>query len=280
MKKQKIIFTSILLITILAVSFAGFKIYKNIKKPIDSKDYKSTASTTRTVEEKYISSKNSFYEITAKYPSDSLDKSGEIANFINAKIKEKEEEWKIGGQIWSDEQTLNKLYPDRPIMKYTYDISYKFYESKDHHTTSYVFNIYEFTGGAHGNSTVYTYSFDNNEKLDIEKILNLANNNNDIALSRILADNILKSSSDIYNKDMVMDGLGLAYLKSDGKTFDKAKCDCDGFFFGSNFQKFYITDKGITFLFNQYEVAPGAAGVVEVNLPWYLLKPYLINPDF
>lgn len=280
MKNKLIIFVTLLVVAILAVVFAGIKIFNSKKTTQDVSASVSATSSSRTVEEKTISDKNNFYEITAKYPLDSLDKGGDIASFINTKIKEKQEEWKIGGQIWSDEQDLNKKYPDRPIMKYVYDISYKSYESKDHHTISYVFNIYEYTGGAHGNSIVFTYSFNENGKLDIDKILNIADNNNDIALSRVLADNILKSSNDMYSKDMVMNGLGLAYLKDDGKTFDKVKCDCDGFFYGSNFQKFYITDQGITFMFNQYEVAPGAAGIVEVNLPWYILKSYLINPNF
>jgi hypothetical protein len=74
---------------------------------------------------------------------------------------------------------------------------------------------------------------------------------------------------------MLQEGLGIAYLKADGKTLDKAKCNCDGFFFPSNFQNFVIEDNGIRFIFNKYQIAPGSAGLPEIALDWETLKPYI-----
>ena len=42
---------------------------------------------------------------------------------------------------------------------------------------------------------------------------------------------------------------------------------------------FYYNDKGITFVYNQYEITAYAAGVVEITVPFAELKSYL-KPDF
>lgn len=283
MKKTKkhiysIFLIILLIIAILAVLYALWKIYKPNK--IINNNLIINASSSKDLnisnyEEKTFSDKNNFYEITAKYPSDSLDKERDIETFILYKIKEKQNEWKVGGEIYNSEQEVIKDFPDRPKMIYSYDISYNRYESKEKGTVSYVFNTYEFTGGAHGINVVNTFTFDNKGKINIEDILDFSNGNG-VKLSKILAKKIIAEGDEMINEDMLMTGLGITYLKSDG-SIDKEKCNCDGFYIGSNFQNFYINDTGITFLFGQYQVAPGAAGTVSVNIDWETLKPYLIK---
>jgi len=282
MKNRKVpIFLIILIIiAVLAIIFSLWKIYKpstTVNNNIEPNSTSTTATTTGTFEEKTFSDKNDFYEISAKYPSDPLDKNNDVETFVLSKIKEKQNEWKVGGDVYDGEKETEEKFPDRPKMVYTYDISYEKYESQDKGTVSYVLKIYEFTGGAHGITVVQTFTFDNNGLVDIQDVLNLAANNNAINLSRVLATSLEKNDSDVITEDMMMEGLGLAYLKADGKTFDKVKCACDGFNFASNFQNFYITNAGITFLFSQYQVAPGAAGIVATTLDWNTLKPYLIK---
>lgn len=272
MKKTKkhiysIFLIILLIIAILAVLYALWKIYKPNK--IINNNLIINASSSKDLnisnyEEKTFSDKNNFYEITAKYPSDSLDKERDIETFILYKIKEKQNEWKVGGEIYNSEQEVIKDFPDRPKMIYSYDISYNRYESKEKGTVSYVFNTYEFTGGAHGINVVNTFTFDNKGKINIEDILDFSNGNG-VKLSKILAKKIIPEGDEMINEDMLMTGLGITYLKSDG-SIDKEKCNCDGFYIGSNFQNFYINDTGITFLFGQYQVAPGAAGTVSVNI--------------
>lgn len=276
MKKNQIILLVLLIIALGALTFSLWKVFKNPNKENVVPTATSTVATTSTplnLEEKKVTDNNEFYEISAKYPVDSRDTAKDVETFVLYKVKEKQQDWKIGGEIYNEEKAITKLYPDRAKMVYIYDISYTAYESRG--TVSYVFTTYEFTGGAHGNSVVNTFTFNDEGKVEIEDILNLSENNNDIKLSRILAKEIERSQGDMFIEDMMMDGLGLAYLKADGVTLDKEKCNCDGFFFGSNFQNFYLTDEGITFLFNQYQVAPGASGIVKATLDWETLKPYL-----
>lgn len=172
---------------------------------------------------------------------------------------------------------VRKDFPDRPKMTYTYMVDYKTYNIPNTDIVSYVLNTYQFTGGAHGTNFVTTFSFDKNGKIDIEDILDFANGNR-VKLSKLLAQDLIKEKSDIIygQTDMVYQGLGIAYLKADG-TIDKEKCGCDGFYFGSNFQNFYLSNQGITFIFSQYQIAPGAAGNVELMMTWDELKPFLLN---
>ncbi|MEA4910820.1 hypothetical protein SDC9_21677 [bioreactor metagenome] len=278
MKRNQVILIVLLIIALAALTFSLWRIFRNPKTqnliPVATT---TTATNTESVsvEEKKITNNTDFYEINIKYPEDSRDKNKEIESFILASTERKKDDWKVGGEIYNDEKALTKLYPDRANTAYTYDITYQTYEAPSRGTISYVFNTYEFTGGAHGNSVVNTFTFNKDGKIAIDDILTLAENNNDIKLSRVLAEKIRQSQGDMVIEDMLMEGLGLAYLKADGKTLDKEKCNCDGFFFGSNFQNFYLTDEGITFLFNQYQVAPGAAGIVKVTLDWDSLNSYL-----
>lgn len=282
MKKVKIsVFFSILIIlAIIAVALALYQIYKpkniNYQNNLVNTAV-TTATNTMQIEEKSFVDKNDFYEITAKYPKDSRDKGNVIATFVLNNLKKVQDEWKVGGEAYTGEKQVEKDFPDRPKMVYTYDISYTKHEISNHKIVSYVLNSYQFTGGAHGISFVTTFTFDEKGKLDIEDILDFSNGNG-VKLSKILANKILNNQEAISNEDMVMEGLGIVYLKADG-TIDKEKCKCDGFYMGSNFQKFYITDEGITFLFDQYQVAPGAAGIVKVDLTWEELKPFLASQE-
>ena len=136
-----------------------------------------------------------------------------------------------------------------------------------------------FTGGANGNTTITTFTLTDAGLVDIQKVINFAENNNDIALSKVLAKQIIAAGDEYTNQDMVNEGLGIAYLKEDGKTLDKEKCHCDGFFFPSNFMNFALEDNGIRFMFSKYQVAPGAVGTPDYLLTWDVLRPFLTQ-DF
>lgn len=226
--------------------------------------------------EKKITDKNDFYDIEATYPVEALDKNSVLENFVTSKVEEKKEQWKVGGEAYNEEKKIEKDFPDRPKMQYQYFISYKKYESKKWGTVSYAFTIYEFTGGANGNMTVTTFNFDGQGLVLIDNILDLSTNNNDIAVTKILRDKLLTREN--ASSDMINEGLGLAYLKADGKTLDQKKCNCDGFFFPSNFQNFIVEDDGLRLIFNKYQVAPGSDGLPEVVLTYDSLKEYLLAP--
>ncbi len=225
-----------------------------------------------------LSDSTSFYAVSVEYPEEKWDKDGVMKAFLTKRYESKREEWKTGGAVYEEEQKITRAFPDRAAIKYTYDTEFETSLADSLGYVSYLYTTYEYTGGANGNVTVNSFTFSKDKKqVNIQDILDF-NDFKDIELSKLLAETAL-SDTTLFFKDFVYDGLGLSYLKSDGKTLDKTKCNCDGFFYGSNFQNFVIKNGGITFYFDKYAIAPGVAGVTHIFLPSQKLKPYLL-PSF
>jgi hypothetical protein len=227
----------------------------------------------KSEDEILINDTNDFYTISAKYPTEKMDKEGDMKEFVEYVVKQKQEEWKTGGELYLAEKDIEKTFPDRPKMQYQLDISYTFSKSNRFNSTSYVFTSYEYTGGAHGGTGLATFTFGKDGRLAIEDILEI-NNNNDIEITRLIEKKLISVLGENSSKETINEGLGLAYLRDDN-TLDLIKCNCDGFFFGSNLQNFVVTDNGIKFIMSQYQVAPYAAGMPEVTLSYEELKPFL-----
>lgn len=226
-----------------------------------------------------IYDRNDFYTILAKYNNDQLDTKKTVEQYIKYIVNQKQEDWKIGGKVYKSEQYTRKQFPDKPVTKYFFYSNYDKYESQKLSTVSYKYNNYEFTGGAHGDEKIATFTFNKNGKLEIDTVLDI-NNDNEIKLLKLIKDKILSDPKlkDYTDEDTVKKGLGLNFLDSKG-VFNKTKCKCDGFFYGSNLQNFIISDEGITFIMDKYQVTSGAAGNPEVNFKWSELYPF-VNKNF
>lgn len=236
---------------------------------------KETGNKTESLLERYINDTTDFYEISVKYPVLPADKNGDIEKYVKNVVSELKEDWKVGGEIYNIEKEISREFPDRASIKYSLNIDYKAYTSVKDNMSSCALYKYEYTGGANGNESVITFTFnDRGDTLDITDILDL-NNNNDIRISRLIAEKALNDRVK-YDETMLMQGLGLSFLKDDGVTIDYSKCNCDGFTFRSNLRNFVLTNDGIIFLFNKYQIAAGFIGIPEIKLTWEELKPYLI----
>lgn len=264
------------LIIIIALSLYGFSKYRSTDT-LDSTPVEISKTVETSSLGKKLEDKNDFYDISIQYPVEVLDKNQVIESFVTSKFVQKKEDWKIGGLVYTAEKVVQKNFPDRSKMKYEYSVTYKKYESKKWNTTSYVFTTYEFVGGANGNITVNTFTFNKDGILAIDTILDMTKGK-DIELSRLLESALIARGGENASKDMIRDGLGLSYLKADGKTIDLKKCNCDGFLFTANFQNFVVEDDGLRFLFNKYQVAPGSDGLPEVLMNWNTLAAYTQAP--
>lgn len=216
-------------------------------------------AAAETITEQLIDS-TANYVIKASYPKDAQDKETVIKKWVELKMSDKKLEWK-----------------DVKEGTNVYIISFTTAKSDSSQTVGYVMNEYENTGGASGNQKVTSFSFRNNQLLDIQQILNFSNNN-DIQLTKLLAEQAAKDTL-TFDSDMYNESFGLNFLQADGVTLDKEKCKCDGFFFGSNLQCFVIRDQGIGFVFGKYVVGPGSSQTPEILLDWKTLEPYL-QPGF
>jgi hypothetical protein len=259
---QKILIILVLVFSVILIKSSRDK---------DMQDVSTITIATST--DIFIKDKNEFYNIEARIPKELLDKEGVMENKISSIVDVKKEEWKIGGDVYLEEQNILKQFPDRVKIDYQLTIDYKKYKSDLKNSVSYVFNNYEFVGGAHGDTGIITYTYNEKGLVDIQNILNF-NDGKDIDLSNILESKLKPAIGEYYNEQMLREGLGLAFLKKNG-TFDMEKCNCDEFNFVSNFDNFIILNEGIKFIFGQYQVGPYAAGFPEVLLTWDELAVYL-----
>ncbi|MFZ2523192.1 MAG: DUF3298 domain-containing protein [Minisyncoccia bacterium] len=224
-----------------------------------------------------VSESTDFYSIKADYPNDSWDKTGIMKQTVEYLINLKKEEWKEGGEIYNSEQEIARDFPDRPKMQYQMLISYSSTTSEKLGTRSYTFNVYEFTGGAHGNTAITTYNFNKKGQIKVEDLVDFSGGGY-IKLAKLIRSKLVQSLGENANLRMINDGLDLTYLKPDD-TIDKEKCDCEGFYFPSNVQYFTVKDEGMKFIFGQYQVGPYALGTPEVLLTWEELKAILLSKN-
>ncbi len=119
---------------------------------------------------------------------------------------------------------------------------------------------YQYTGGAHGGVSLWPFMVDaEGEELSLPDLF--------------LTDDYLKNIADVvrprlkkqleeagaYNEEMFFVGTEASY---------------------GNYLNVLLSDEGITFRFNQYQVAPYVAGMPEVTVPWSEFKGILSNTHF
>lgn len=200
------------------------------------------------------------YLIKVNYPAEPQDKEDVMKKWVDLKLSDKKFAWK------------NLTTPGNE-----YQINYTVVKSDTSQTVSYLMNEYENTGGASGNQKVTSFTFRNNQLMDIQGILNFSNGN-DLQLTKLLA---AKAAGDTntFSQDMLRESFGLNFLKKDGVSLDTAKCKCDGFFYGANLMCYLIRNEGIGFVFGKYVVGPGSSQTPEILLDWKTLEPFL-QPGF
>jgi hypothetical protein len=146
-----------------------------------------------------------------------------------------------------------KAEPAAPSPAYDMDVSYTVTAaSKDF--ISILFYFYEFTGGAHPNTTTSAFNYD-------------LNRNQEIKLADLFTpkSNYLKVISDYCLKE-------LKKLKTVDSADEGASAKAE------NFDSWNITPAGLRITFDRYQVASYAAGDHEVVIPYSVLKP-IIKPD-
>jgi hypothetical protein len=209
-----------------------------------------------------------FYTLDAQYPSDPRDRNGIITTWAENIINKTQQDWKTGGELQLSEAQLSVEFPDRPQMQYSLNIDYTRHESVKLGTVSYVMQNYEFTGGAHGNTGLKTFTFNDDGIIDLSAVLTI-NETTSVNLANIIRNTLTQSLGDMSDEGMIRDGLDCAYINDSDTQI------CDASALAQNLQNFYITDTGITFIFGQYQVAAYAVGMPEVTLTWSELAPFM-----
>lgn len=131
---------------------------------------------------------------------------------------------------------------------------------------SYIFYIYTFTGGAHGNTSIITKNF-NIETLD-EINLNSVFEEDENYLEKISKITINHLKDNLISEDATSDSIKFSEEWIEEGASQKKE----------NYQRFTLTPKEIVFYFEQYQVAPYSDGVQEVRIPFYEIDNFLKPP--
>jgi len=199
---------------------------------------------------KTIRYKDEYAEVNMKIPVIEGLKNTGLMDQLNQEFEQKALEFKRETEKTVKEvveEAKKEGYPIRTGSVYTE------YEAKinDNKTMSISVTYYQFTGGAHGYNYMETINLD----LVNEKVLSLKElfDGSDDYL-QVLTDEILKEMEK--EKD---------YLFPETLTDFKATDDL----------KFYLTDDGIVFYFDPYEIAPYVRGIAEYKIPYDSLRDVL-----
>ena len=127
-------------------------------------------------------------------------------------------------------------------------------QERSTHADNYIFTIASYTGGAHGLQATKTFSFtDTGMPIGLESIF--IDQTKGLALVSEYAKQVL-SKREFADASWIADGAA--------PTAD-------------NYASFVITDTGIRFLFDPYQVAPYAAGMQTVDVPTNVFRT-IANP--
>ncbi len=141
--------------------------------------------------------------------------------------------------------------PKDSVITYEIDSGYKITYNRNG-VLSILVTDYEYLGGAHGSSiqTGMTFSLKDGKQIQLG--------------------DLLKSNSN-YRKDI--DKIINAQMKKNGDLYFK-----DSFKGIAANQGYYLTDSGITLFFQQYDIAPYAAGMPEFPITFKQVLPSGVNP--
>jgi hypothetical protein len=251
------------MITLLVLVVLGFATWRYFvpKKVVEAPVVTETKTPSTSVVGATMNAKGDFeykketdyVEIEMTYPSKTLLANSEA----DAKTRAKMEHWIQGQEEYFLTQLEPMLTSEEMVRlkadgrKYAMGIDYKAYASEGH--VSYVYQIYEDTGGAHPNTYYTTFTFDQSgTALDLADLFKPG--------ARYL-DRLSKLSYDY----LVVDLAKRFSVKLDEDQLDWVRLGTAPS--PETLQFFYLDQSNLVIIFPPYQVAAYAAGKSEVRIP-------------
>ncbi len=178
-----------------------------------------------------ITDASSGYDITAKYP---VTKSEVITNIMKTFVTDSIASFKSDTALSDD--VAAEYGP------FTMDVTYR--DVKNDAADNYIFSSYSDTGGAHGLSVTTTFSF--------------ASDGKQLSLSSLFTDTTkgLAAVAVYVQKELLTREFADKTWIEEGAAPTK-----------DNYARFVVDPSGVTFYFDQYQVAAYAAGIQDVKVP-------------
>ncbi len=150
----------------------------------------------------------------------------------------------------SEDEMVSKEYNEqlKNVTPYAYEINYDYsIDLENSRLISIHSELYEFLGGAHGLTTRYSYTIDK-EKMSIVQLKDLFKEN--YTYKKIIDNEIRKQIKEQLEKEPGM-------FFNDGNDFKGV----------SEESPYYLDEENLIIYFQQYEIAPYAAGIIEFKIP-------------
>lgn len=151
-------------------------------------------------------------------------------------------------------QQNEEMGDSEDTMKYSQDIKNELIR-RDNKVLSFVLNTYTFMGGAHGGGTYTGVNFD-------------VATGKQITLDDLGDAEAIRQTS----KQYILDTIANSSEQARGNLYSDDIIDykqvIEEYFSNGNQPEFYLDNVGITFIFQQYDIAPYAAGTISVTVPY------------
>lgn len=248
----------ILGIGILIGAVGGLVYWYTQKAPPAEENPQTTLIPNAKDESETINDTSQYFKIEARVPSVSplastagAEASNQAVTLMRTSIEAQVAEFKKQDISWLTERPLGEGYP------LEFDANYSITENE--HFISYDFQVYQFTGGAHGGTNEETYTFD--KKTGTRVALADLFTANAPYLERISAhtrERLLATLGDYKDEKWVTEG-----------TAPTAE----------NFQSFIVDGDSLTIIFGQYQVGPYVLGMPEIQIPLSTLSD-ILKPEY
>lgn len=248
MKKNKLyLLSAIIMCNLFLLNFEN--IYKqNIIKHNEMTVFASTKINNTTVESKPNIYEKDYIKVSLDIPIILGLNNKEIEKSINDRIKNIIVLSKDNVESLAKEDAEQSVKNGYDITQYNFFNKYRVNYNKDN-ILSLTLILYQYTGGAHGSTNEVTYNFDlNTGKIGVLK--DFLGNNTDY-------------------RSLIVNKIRDDIEKQPENYFVETINNFNGIPFN---QQFYLDSDGVVIYFNEYEIAPYAAGIPEFKIPYNSFK--------
>jgi hypothetical protein len=211
---------------------------------------------------------DSFYNIQVEYPqfknvSDEFNK--KIADLITQRIDDFKKSAKENWDARRATAMPDNPVPENPAEPFDFIATWKPVQINNEYI-SFVINLYYFVGGAHGTNEVHAFNYDLASQKEIT-ILDFLNSSQQAfeKLAELAGENI---SSQLKASGVTMDEFLQSMIESGTKPTQE------------NYQNFNFNYNSLIVYFQQYQVAPGAAGSMTATFYKSILEEHSIKSDY
>jgi hypothetical protein len=234
--------------------------YFTFNTPIETKEIKdSPFSVLLKNDKETFLEEEEWYDTKIEYPKNNTQVRNMIFERYQAFVKETEIK-----KYKNIEDAKAGLMINVEGLKYTYIAEYKIATGTD--SISYIYQIYTFTGGAHGGTEVFPVVF--NDKLEIVPIDKILPETTLVKVSALCEADLKKQKRErLKSYGSMSDAEINEYVKNDDFLAEGVKPTRD------NYSTAWYEGDMVVISFGQYQVGPYAEGIYEVRVSKEEVRP-------